>query len=179
MHWCEVGQLCRLLPASNLACMCNADAPSQHRLKHTDVHLQAYADYNDLMELTEQLISGMVKELKGSYKIQYHAKGPGQEPIEIDFTPPWPRLSMIAELEKELDVQIPKDLYAEETRQFLDDLCWKKEVECGKPRVRSSGTNHAVKHSNLLLRFVMWHSNACSRCMSLPPCDAASCLAMP
>ena len=120
------------------------------------LHLQAYADYNDLMELTEQLISGMVRELKGSYKIQYHAKGPGQEPIEIDFMPPWPRLSMIAELEKELDVQIPTDLYAEETRQFLDDLCRRKEVECGKPRVRSSGINHAVKHSNLLLRFVAW-----------------------
>jgi predicted short-subunit dehydrogenase-like oxidoreductase (DUF2520 family) len=39
--------------------------------------------------LTEQMISGMVYELKGSYKIQYHADGPDAAPIEIDFTPPW------------------------------------------------------------------------------------------
>jgi len=39
-----------------------------------DAHwLQAYADYYDVMELTEELVSGLVKAVKGSYKIQYHA----------------------------------------------------------------------------------------------------------
>lgn len=42
-----------------------------------------------LQTLTETMISGMVFELKGSYKIQYHADGPDADPIEIDFTPPW------------------------------------------------------------------------------------------
>lgn len=36
----------------------------------------AYADYNDLMDLTEDLLSTMVKEITGSYKIVYHPKGP-------------------------------------------------------------------------------------------------------
>lgn len=44
------------------------------------------------------------------------------EPIEIDFTPPWPRLSMISELEKELKIEMPKDLELEETRKFLEEL---------------------------------------------------------
>lgn len=35
--------------------------------------VQAYADYHDVMDLTEELVSGLVKEVKGSYKIQYHA----------------------------------------------------------------------------------------------------------
>ncbi len=35
--------------------------------------LQAYADYYDVMDLTEELVSGLVKSVKGSYKIQYHA----------------------------------------------------------------------------------------------------------
>lgn len=39
--------------------------------------------------MTEQMISSMVYEIKGSYKIQYHAEGPDKDPIEIDFTPPW------------------------------------------------------------------------------------------
>ena len=35
--------------------------------------LQAYSDYNDVMNLTEELVSGLVKAVKGTYKIQYHA----------------------------------------------------------------------------------------------------------
>ncbi|CAH1416350.1 unnamed protein product [Lactuca virosa] len=49
----------------------------------------AYADYYDLMEITQELLSGMVKELTGSYKIKYHANGLDNDPIEIDFTPPF------------------------------------------------------------------------------------------
>ncbi|KAK8696985.1 hypothetical protein V6N13_113151 [Hibiscus sabdariffa] len=49
----------------------------------------AFVDYNDLMELTEKMLSGMVKELTGVYKIKYHANGLDNDPIEIDFTPPF------------------------------------------------------------------------------------------
>ena len=38
--------------------------------------LQAYSDYNDVMDLTEELVSGLVKTVKGTYKIQYHAGVP-------------------------------------------------------------------------------------------------------
>lgn len=33
--------------------------------------------------------TGMVKELTGGYKIKYHANGLDNDPIEIDFTPPF------------------------------------------------------------------------------------------
>ena len=33
----------------------------------------AYADYNDLMRMTEEMISGMVKEITGSYQISWEA----------------------------------------------------------------------------------------------------------
>ncbi|KAK8523160.1 hypothetical protein V6N12_047690 [Hibiscus sabdariffa] len=49
----------------------------------------AFVDYNDLMELTEKMLSGMVKELTGVYKIKYHANSLDNDPIEIDFTPPF------------------------------------------------------------------------------------------
>ena len=38
--------------------------------------MQAYADYNDLIRMTEEMISGLVLAIKGSYKIQYHPDGP-------------------------------------------------------------------------------------------------------
>ncbi|MBU5690123.1 MAG: lysine--tRNA ligase [Candidatus Aenigmatarchaeota archaeon] len=47
----------------------------------------AYANYEDNMKLTEELYTSIVKEIKGGYKIKYQGK-------EIDFTPPWKKLTM-------------------------------------------------------------------------------------
>jgi len=38
----------------------------------------------------------MVKELTGGYKIKYHANGLENDPIEIDFTPPFRSLGRIS-----------------------------------------------------------------------------------
>lgn len=86
--------------------------------------------------MTEEMVSGMVKEIKGSYKIQYHANGPDADPVEIDFTPPWKRLSMVEELEKALGRTLPKEYESEEARAALDDLCKELKVDCANPRVR-------------------------------------------
>ena len=49
---------------------------------------QAYANYEDIMELTENLIAYMAEEATGSTKVTYQGK-------EIDFKPPWKRMTMI------------------------------------------------------------------------------------
>eukprot|EP00877_Chromochloris_zofingiensis_P011240 jgi/Chrzof1/636/Cz01g23090.t1 len=95
---------------------------------------QAYADYNDLMDLTEHMISQMVFEIKGSYKIQYHADGPDKDPIEIDFSPPWRRISMVSGLEEALGVKLPQPLEGDEARQFLIKLVEKHNVNCPPPQ---------------------------------------------
>lgn len=58
----------------------------------------AYADYHDLLDMTEEMISGMVKEITGGYVIPYSAEE-GGEPVMIDFSPPWKRIGMIEGLE--------------------------------------------------------------------------------
>ncbi|VVA94437.1 unnamed protein product [Arabis nemorensis] len=83
----------------------------------------ALADYYDLMEMTEDILSGLVKELTGGYKIKYHANGYDKEPIEIDSTPPFRRIEMIGELEKVANLNIPKDLASEEANKYLVDAC--------------------------------------------------------
>jgi lysyl-tRNA synthetase class 2 len=96
----------------------------------------AYADYNDLMELTETMLSEMVYSIHGSYKIKYHKKGkenPDSE-IEIDFTPPFKRIPMIKGLEERLGVTFPEDLYTDETNEFLRKLCEEKNVKCPDPK---------------------------------------------
>lgn len=96
----------------------------------------AYADYNDLMSITEDMVSGMVKAIHGSYKITYHPDGPEGEAIEIDFTPPFKRVSMIKTLEEILKFKLPlpDKLNTPETNQILNDLCTKHEIECPPPR---------------------------------------------
>lgn len=58
---------------------------------------QAYADYNDVMQLTEQLIYSVVNEVLGSSKVIYQGQ-------EIDFTLPWKRISMIDAVKEHADV---------------------------------------------------------------------------
>ncbi|XP_015223417.1 lysine--tRNA ligase isoform X1 [Lepisosteus oculatus] len=96
----------------------------------------AYADYQDLMEITEKLLSGMVKHITGGYKVTYHPDGPEGQAYEIDFTPPFRRVSMVHDLEKQMGVKFPSpDTFdSDETRKFLDELCIQKGVECPSPR---------------------------------------------
>nr|AEB77710.1 lysyl-tRNA synthetase [Antheraea pernyi] len=96
----------------------------------------AYADYNDLITITETMLSGMVKSIHGTYKVKYHPDGPSGEEVEIDFTPPFARVPMIATLEKVLNVKLPSPdkLDTAEANSLLSQLCEKHEVECPPPR---------------------------------------------
>ncbi|GMH69256.1 hypothetical protein TL16_g12102 [Triparma laevis f. inornata] len=67
---------------------------------------QAYADYEDLMQMTEEMVSGMVKQVCGSYVIQFSPK-PGAPEVEVDFTPPFKRISMISGLEEVMKIKLP------------------------------------------------------------------------
>jgi len=53
------------------------------------------------------LILGLVKSIHGSYKVKIHPEE-GQE-VEIDFTPPFRRIRMLPDLEKEVGVSLGKD----------------------------------------------------------------------
>ena len=98
----------------------------------------AYADYNDLMDMTEDMLSKMVHSINGSYKLTYHPNG-REEPdnvIEIDFTPPYRRIPMMKGLAEVLKVELPDNtqLHTEESRIFFDKLCVEKGVDCSFPR---------------------------------------------
>merc|ERR1711935_644441 len=92
---------------------------------------QAYADYNDLMDMCEELVSGLVKKICGSYKIKYSPK-PGMDEVEIDFTPPFKRISMIEGLEEKMNTTLPA-MDDPEVSQKLVDILAKFNLECTPP----------------------------------------------
>jgi len=101
----------------------------------------AYADYNDLMAFTETMLSQMALNICGSYKIKHHPDGVGVDEegkplpeIEIDFTPPFRRIPLVAGLEEALGVKFPTDLASDEANAMLKNICSKRGVECKPPQ---------------------------------------------
>ncbi len=62
---------------------------------------EAYADYNAVMEMVESLVSTLATDLHGSPRVAY-----GED--FIDFTPPWPRLSLPEEIHRRSGVDIDR-----------------------------------------------------------------------
>jgi len=66
----------------------NEGISTRHNPEFTSIEVyQAYADYGDMMDLTEQLIAHVCQQVCGGTRISYQG-------TEIDLTPPWRRATM-------------------------------------------------------------------------------------
>jgi lysyl-tRNA synthetase, class II len=67
----------------------NEGISTQHNPEFTMLEFyQAYAAYDDLMLLTEELVSGLAQQVIGKTRIPYGDR-------EVDLTPPWPKISVL------------------------------------------------------------------------------------
>jgi lysyl-tRNA synthetase class 2 len=117
----------------------------------------AYADVYDLMDMTEELVSGLVKHIHGSYKTKYHTvKG---EEYEVNWEAPWRRIDMITTLEEILGEKFPpsEQLHTDETGDFLKRMLKKSGVEC-KPPLTNARMLDALVGEYLESQCVSWPS---------------------
>jgi len=72
----------------------NEGCDTRHNPEFTMIELyQAYVDYNEMMALTENMVSSVAQDLLGTMKIKF-----GEN--EIDLTPPWDRKTMLGAIKE-------------------------------------------------------------------------------
>lgn len=101
----------------------------RHNPEFTMIELyEAYADYNDMMEIMENLAAYVCQKIHGTTKIDYQG-------TEIDFTPPWRRLTMVDAVKEYAGIDFNQIASDEEAQKIASEkhLQFKKEIkDCTK-----------------------------------------------
>jgi lysyl-tRNA synthetase class 2 len=88
----------------------------KHNPEFTNIELySAYEDYNDMMNITEEIISRVALKVLGTTKITYQG-------TEIDLTPSWKRISMIDAITEVTGVDFNKIETDEEAKKAAEEL---------------------------------------------------------
>ncbi|TGO27152.1 hypothetical protein BPAE_0046g00130 [Botrytis paeoniae] len=93
----------------------------------------AYADVYDTMDMTEELVSGLVKHITGGTTTKFHTQH-GEE-YEVNWAAPWKRIEMIPALEEATGEKFPPadELHTDESNEFFKRVLKKMKVECSPP----------------------------------------------
>jgi len=76
---------------------------------------QAFADYHDMMTLTEQLVAHVATEAVGTTHV-------GKGDAAVDLTPPWPRHTMLSLIREHAGVEVHPSMPREKLERICDDL---------------------------------------------------------
>lgn len=85
----------------------------KHNPEFTNIEMYvAYKDYNDMMNLTEEIISTIAQNVLGTMKINYQGQ-------DIDLTPTWKRISMIDSIKEVTGIDFNEIKTDEDAQKIL------------------------------------------------------------
>ncbi len=94
----------------------NEGMSTRHNPEFTMLELyQAYADYADIMSLTEELVAYLATELHGTTQLTYGER-------ELDLSTPWRRATMLELIEEHTGLALSLDTDLDELRATAKDL---------------------------------------------------------
>jgi lysyl-tRNA synthetase class 2 len=93
----------------------NEGISTRHNPEFTMLELyEAYADYKDIMSLTENMIAHIAQEVLGTTKITYQGQ-------EIDLTPPWRRATMVDLIREVVGIDFSVQMSDEEAHRLAKE----------------------------------------------------------
>ncbi|HDP70324.1 MAG TPA: lysine--tRNA ligase [Actinobacteria bacterium] len=107
----------------------NEGMSARHNPEFTMLEVyQAYADYEDMMELTRQLISSAAKEACGSAIIEYEGK-------KLDFENGWQEYTMLEAIEEFAGLKLSFEMKLEELKKVAEQHHVEVENGFGKGKI--------------------------------------------
>eukprot|EP01104_Vermistella_antarctica_P004224 TRINITY_DN14718_c0_g1_i1.p1 TRINITY_DN14718_c0_g1~~TRINITY_DN14718_c0_g1_i1.p1 ORF type:complete len:708 (+),score=106.42 TRINITY_DN14718_c0_g1_i1:177-2300(+) len=120
----------------------NEGMDSNHNPEFTTCEAyQAYASYEDMMTMTEELLSSLACHIHGGPIVRIplrksclptDADDASPRLVDVDFSPPFRRISLVEELERKLGVAVPVT-DTEETALALRSICTERNIEVTAP----------------------------------------------
>jgi lysyl-tRNA synthetase class 2 len=112
---------------------------------------QAYSDYNQLMDFTEELLRSMAFEINGTHKVTIdHPDQEGQK-LEIDFSLPFKRISVVEGIETKIGQKLKLTHPIKELSDQLHSICSQYHIsiqnsENGQPSTPSQLLDKLIGH---------------------------------
>lgn len=129
----------------------NEGIDTRHNPEFTMLEIyQAYADYQVMMELAENMVAEVLQKVNGSMKVEF-------EGVTLDFTPPWHRVTMLDAIKKHAGVDFAAISSDDQAREAAAQLGLKVDARSTRGEIINEVFEEYVEEKLIQPTFVYGH----------------------